>query len=160
MEAVGNSCFMSVFIAPLENVLLKKKKNCSYNHVMVSKNSSRFNKIYCKLPESEIEENPRSQIITKSKNKMEEYNIAMKKMMRNPYEYHHDLGQSLFLPIWSSDSHFSNPDKIFDCSSFFLFFWFLNFIYNDLVTESENCFFFVPFDLILLECIWTYNGKF
>ncbi|KAF5956198.1 hypothetical protein HYC85_009054 [Camellia sinensis] len=29
--------------------------------------------------------------------KMEEYNIAMKKMMRNPYEYHHDLGMNYTL---------------------------------------------------------------
>lgn len=99
MEAVGNICYSSVFLAPLENVFLKKKKICSYNHVMVSKNSSRLNKIYCNLSESEIEENPRSQILTKSKNKMEEYNTAMKRMMRNPYEYHHDLGQSLLLPF-------------------------------------------------------------
>lgn len=28
---------------------------------------------------------------------MEEYNIAMKKMMRNPYEYHHDLGMNYTL---------------------------------------------------------------
>ncbi|RZC53381.1 hypothetical protein C5167_012233 [Papaver somniferum] len=26
--------------------------------------------------------------------KMDEYNTAMKKMMRNPYEYHHDLGMN------------------------------------------------------------------
>jgi hypothetical protein len=26
--------------------------------------------------------------------KMEDYNTAMKRMMRNPYEYHHDLGIS------------------------------------------------------------------
>jgi len=24
---------------------------------------------------------------------MEDYNTAMKRMMRNPYEYHHDLGK-------------------------------------------------------------------
>ncbi|PON79036.1 Dual specificity phosphatase [Parasponia andersonii] len=94
MEAVGNSCFTSVFIAPHETVVLKKKNACPYNHVMVSKNSSRSIKIHCKLPESEIEENPRSQIVTKSKNKMEEYNITMRRMMRNPYEYHHDLGMN------------------------------------------------------------------
>lgn len=28
---------------------------------------------------------------------MEEYNIAMKRMMRNPYEYHHDLGMNYTL---------------------------------------------------------------
>jgi len=25
--------------------------------------------------------------------RMEDYNTAMKRMMRNPYEYHHDLGK-------------------------------------------------------------------
>ncbi|CAN6565307.1 unnamed protein product [Malus baccata var. baccata] len=36
-----------------------------------------------------------------SKNTMEEYNTAMKKMMRNPYEYHHDLDPYLY----SNDRH-------------------------------------------------------
>ncbi|KAL2926082.1 Phosphoglucan phosphatase LSF2 chloroplastic [Bienertia sinuspersici] len=35
---------------------------------------------------------------TKLKNsRVEDYNIAMKKMMRNPYEYHHDLGMNYTL---------------------------------------------------------------
>lgn len=39
-------------------------------------------------------------------NKMEDYNTAMKRMMRNPYEYHHDLGQyafSFFIYLLFSD---------------------------------------------------------
>lgn len=50
--------------------------------------------IYCKLSGHGTQDNPISNsTITKSKkNSVEEYNIAMKKMMRNPYEYHHDLG--------------------------------------------------------------------
>jgi uncharacterized membrane protein YidH (DUF202 family) len=28
--------------------------------------------------------------------RMEDYNTAMKRMMRNPYEYHHDLGTDSF----------------------------------------------------------------
>lgn len=105
MEALGNNiCFgSSLFITPAaENVLLNKKNNFfSYNHVLVSKNSSpRLRKICCGLSDSEIGENPRSRILTKPKiNKMDEYNIAMKRMMRNPYEYHHDLGLSLLLLI-------------------------------------------------------------
>ncbi|KAM6598862.1 hypothetical protein CsatA_018471 [Cannabis sativa] len=98
MEVVGNRCFSSVFLAaPLEDVFLNNKKICAYNHGMVSRHSFRLNKISCKVPENELGENPRSQILTKSKNKMEEYNIAMKKMMRNPYEYHHDLGMNYTL---------------------------------------------------------------
>jgi hypothetical protein len=36
---------------------------------------------------------------TTGSSRMEDYNTAMKRMMRNPYEYHHDLGpyQSFFL---------------------------------------------------------------
>lgn len=103
MEALGNNiCFgSSLFITPAaENVLLNKKNNFfSYNHVLVSNNSSpRLLKICCGLSESEIGENPRSRILTKPKiNKMDEYNIAMKRMMRNPYEYHHDLGMNYTL---------------------------------------------------------------
>ena len=34
--------------------------------------------------------------------KMEDYNTAMKRMMRNPYEYHHDLGTNFCWPyeLW------------------------------------------------------------
>ncbi|KAH7537656.1 phosphoglucan phosphatase LSF2, chloroplastic [Ziziphus jujuba] len=99
MEAVRNSCFSSVFIAPLESdVLLKKNKNrYAYNHIRVTNNSFKSNRIYCKLPEGGIEENPTSMRPSNFRNKMEEYNIAMKRMMRNPYEYHHDLGMNYTL---------------------------------------------------------------
>ncbi|KAF3433296.1 hypothetical protein FNV43_RR24398 [Rhamnella rubrinervis] len=98
MEAVGKSCCNSVFIAPSESdVLLKKKKVHSHNRIMVSKNSFESIKIYCKAPESEIEEYPTRNRLSNSRNKMEEYNIAMKRMMRNPYEYHHDLGMNYTL---------------------------------------------------------------
>lgn len=54
--------------------------------------------IRCNLSGDGIEENPsRNSTITKSKDRMEEYNTAMKKMMRNPYEYHHDLGMNYTL---------------------------------------------------------------
>lgn len=107
MEAVGSSCFSSVFVAPPESdVLLKKKKVHSQNHIMVSKNSFESIKIYCKAPESEIEECPTRTRPSNSRNKIEEYNIAMRRMMRNPYEYHHDLGQSLLHPILFLHSHF------------------------------------------------------
>ncbi|KAB1217607.1 Phosphoglucan phosphatase LSF2, chloroplastic [Morella rubra] len=41
---------------------------------------------------------------------MEEYNIAMKKMMRNPYEYHHDLGMN-YTPITDNLIVGSQPQK-------------------------------------------------
>ncbi|RXH94731.1 hypothetical protein DVH24_024415 [Malus domestica] len=51
--------------------------------------------IYCGFPETH------SSRPSSSKNTMEEYNTAMKKMMRNPYEYHHDLGQSRNFPTFT-----------------------------------------------------------
>lgn len=91
MASVGNSCFGSVFIAPFENdVFLKKIKKSPCNCFMVSNDSFKLNKVSCG-----IEKNPTSSRPSNSKNTIEEYNTAMKRMMRNPYEYHHDLGQSL-----------------------------------------------------------------
>ncbi|KAL0401104.1 UNVERIFIED_CONTAM: Phosphoglucan phosphatase LSF2, chloroplastic [Sesamum latifolium] len=98
MEGIANLCFSSSSSAPLlasplrRNSLLfssSKQKSSASPHAV---RASRFAKISCKLQESETERN-RSVSINESRSKMEEYNIAMKKMMRNPYEYHHDLGQ-------------------------------------------------------------------
>lgn len=64
--------------------------------------SVRLCSICCKLSESGIEKNPTStnRRVSETKDRMEEYNIAMKRMMKNPYEYHHDLGQfHLYLVI-------------------------------------------------------------
>ncbi|PIA58038.1 hypothetical protein AQUCO_00500160v1 [Aquilegia coerulea] len=79
-----------VFTSPLENEVFSKKKS-----LVLSKNGTKMlylkkkvNGITCKVSESGIEKNPTS------KSKMEEYNIAMKSIMRNPYEYHHDLGMN------------------------------------------------------------------
>ncbi|KAL4373777.1 hypothetical protein AHAS_Ahas05G0115700 [Arachis hypogaea] len=55
-------------------------------------------RICCKkLSESGIDEKKHkpstsNTAASKSKDGMEDYNFAMKRMMRNPYEYHHDLG--------------------------------------------------------------------
>ncbi|KAJ0470983.1 putative tyrosine specific protein phosphatase [Helianthus annuus] len=46
--------------------------------------------ISCKTTQNEIDETPQSP----TTHKMEDYNTAMKRMMRNPYEYHHDLGMN------------------------------------------------------------------
>lgn len=92
MGSVSNGlfCSSSVFIAPIEN-----KRMCNFV-VSISKNALKSSKIYCKLPGTEssgIEQNPTSRRPNSSGTKMEDYNVAMKRMMRNPYEYHHDLGQ-------------------------------------------------------------------
>lgn len=90
----ARSCVSSVFRCPLENeaVLFSEKKKSKCN-LMVSKNHFKMGKIDCRVSENGIEGNPTSSKVSfKSKNRMEEYNTSMKRMMRNPYEYHHDLG--------------------------------------------------------------------
>ncbi|KAL7614603.1 hypothetical protein Lser_V15G09083 [Lactuca serriola] len=51
--------------------------------------------ISCKATQNEIDETPPSKSRQSSTtHKVEDYNTAMKRMMRNPYEYHHDLGMN------------------------------------------------------------------
>ncbi|KAK7302053.1 hypothetical protein RJT34_12932 [Clitoria ternatea] len=99
MGSVGNICFPSVFRAPMDTqVVWKQMKNKSTCSLMLPLNhAARFSPIFCKLSESGIEENPTSKRESKSKDRMEDYNTAMKRMMRNPYEYHHDLGMNYTL---------------------------------------------------------------
>ncbi|XP_051143051.1 phosphoglucan phosphatase LSF2, chloroplastic [Andrographis paniculata] len=68
-----------------------------------------------KLPGGEIESNGAGLRVSvgTSKSKMEEYNLAMKKMMRNPYEYHHDLGMNYTL-ITDNLIVGSQPQKVED----------------------------------------------
>ncbi|KAL2339455.1 hypothetical protein Fmac_007395 [Flemingia macrophylla] len=99
MGSVSNIGFPAVFRVPLDTHVLSKQTSCGF---MVHRNpnfSVRMSPIFCKLTESSIEENPTTtgKSPPKSKDRMEEYNIAMKRMMRNPYEYHHDLGMNYTL---------------------------------------------------------------
>ncbi|XP_034704306.1 phosphoglucan phosphatase LSF2, chloroplastic [Vitis riparia] len=96
MGAIGNSCFHLAFKNPLENgvVLMKNKSSCK---LMVPSNSFKVKRISCKLPESGVEESATSNRVSNSNNRMEDYNTVMKGMMRNPYEYHHDLGMNYAL---------------------------------------------------------------
>uniref|UniRef100_A0ABC8QTY0 Phosphoglucan phosphatase LSF2, chloroplastic n=1 Tax=Ilex paraguariensis TaxID=185542 RepID=A0ABC8QTY0_9AQUA len=109
----------SALTSPLENgalflSLLKKNKLSSFNLIRVSRNSFNYKRISCKLSESGIEMKPTSnEVSSSSKNKMEEYNIAMKRMMRNPYEYHHDLGMNYTL-ITETLIVGSQPQKVED----------------------------------------------
>lgn len=110
METVSNVGFASVFRAPLKTQQLllsnqrKHKSPCSF---MIPPNHSvRRSRMICcsnKVSESGIQEKPATsnKRASKPKDRMEEYNIAMKSMMRNPYEYHHDLGQ-FHLPLYLS----------------------------------------------------------
>lgn len=102
MGSIANSLLSySVLKAPLENKKILMNSAC-YSLVSISKSSSRLRKINCKLPETQSGIEQRNHISKKASNsktnKMEEYNIAMKGMMRNPYEYHHDLGQLSSIP--------------------------------------------------------------
>uniref|UniRef100_A0A2P2MQY4 Phosphoglucan phosphatase LSF2ic n=1 Tax=Rhizophora mucronata TaxID=61149 RepID=A0A2P2MQY4_RHIMU len=71
----------------------KKKPKCDFR---ATKNCFRIN---CKLPAGDqVDENPTRKVASlRSRDRMEEYNTAMKRMMRNPYEYHHDLGMNYTL---------------------------------------------------------------
>ncbi|KAL7107522.1 hypothetical protein ACP275_06G059800 [Erythranthe tilingii] len=51
--------------------------------------------------------------VRSSKRSTEDYNLAMKKMMRNPYEYHHDLGMNYTL-ITENLIVGSQPQKVED----------------------------------------------
>jgi len=89
----SNISLSTVSTYPLENrilLLMRKKPTCNF---MVFKSCFQMGRtgIHCKL--SGVEDNPTGKNLSlSSTNRMEEYNIAMKRMMRNPYEYHHDLG--------------------------------------------------------------------
>lgn len=95
----------SVFTSPRDNgavpflnkVMKKKMMTTSLSvgvpALFVSRNSY-GGAVYCKQQsESGIE----TRGAHSPKNRMEEYNIAMRNMMRNPYEYHHDLGMNYTL---------------------------------------------------------------
>ncbi|XP_008456916.1 phosphoglucan phosphatase LSF2, chloroplastic isoform X2 [Cucumis melo] len=92
MGAANLPCFSSLFgVFPLQNNAPNKLLPFSST---LSKPLYRFNRICCGVPESGIQQNPSTSRPSSSKNRMDEYNLAMKKMMRNPYEYHHELGMN------------------------------------------------------------------
>lgn len=73
--------------------------------------------VSCKISGSNgAEENPGTNGVSlSSKNKMEDYNTAMKRLMRSPYEYHHDLGTNMtFRHDLVSLLFISNKDCSFD----------------------------------------------
>lgn len=94
METLGKT-WLSVIptIPSLENGIKTKKLVTNLSFPASVKTGIR-----CTLSGDGIEEKPSSNstITIPKKSKMEEYNAAMKNMMKNPYEYHHELGQFLF----------------------------------------------------------------
>ncbi|XP_068642073.1 phosphoglucan phosphatase LSF2, chloroplastic [Aristolochia californica] len=76
-----------------KNELFDFKKKCLSKFIICA-GLPRNNNI-CAISRTGIDENTNSK--RESRGKMEEYNAAMKRMMRNPYEYHHDLGMNYTL---------------------------------------------------------------
>ncbi|KAL2558289.1 Phosphoglucan phosphatase LSF2 [Forsythia ovata] len=117
MGGVGKSClYLSSHPFPSTFLLISstntKNAVSACNPTWASKNSFKLTKISCKLPESEIEAN-KGVSTSSPKRKMEDYNTAMKRMMRNPYEYHHDLGMNYTL-ITENLIVGSQPQKVED----------------------------------------------
>ncbi|CAI9091848.1 OLC1v1026947C1 [Oldenlandia corymbosa var. corymbosa] len=81
---------------------------------MPTKKNLKLIQISCKLPEDETEGiTSRAVALGTSRSRMEEYNLAMKRMMRNPYEYHHDLGMN-YTQITETLIVGSQPQKVED----------------------------------------------
>ncbi|XP_024974036.1 phosphoglucan phosphatase LSF2, chloroplastic [Cynara cardunculus var. scolymus] len=72
--------------APLSNLNNKKPQ--------FNPNYFKPTSISCKATQNGTEGASQSTKPETSNHKMEDYNTAMKRMMRNPYEYHHDLGMN------------------------------------------------------------------
>ncbi|KAJ8771002.1 hypothetical protein K2173_023327 [Erythroxylum novogranatense] len=93
-----NISISSVFSRPPQVNEVFSVKQISGCSLMVSNKCSTIGRISCKLPESDIGKKPiKKEDSLRSRNRMEDYNTAMKRMMRNPYEYHHDLGMNYTL---------------------------------------------------------------
>lgn len=87
--APGNCFLVSLRTTPLRTkssfheFSAQSTKNLHFHSI------KKMNIVTCTVsPESGTER------LTSSKNKMDEYNTAMKSMMRNPYEYQHELGMN------------------------------------------------------------------
>ncbi|KAJ4786909.1 hypothetical protein LUZ62_038155 [Rhynchospora pubera] len=73
--------------SPNTNPSLQLRKYTRFS-LILRRNLSRHLSINCSSSERELVEQ------RSSSNRMDDYNTAMKRMMRNPYEYHHDLGMN------------------------------------------------------------------
>ncbi|PIN02553.1 Dual specificity phosphatase [Handroanthus impetiginosus] len=105
------------FSSPLQTTALffSSSKQKIKPSLWASNNSFKYSKISCRLPENmnETDNSKQGVSLSNSRSKMEEYNMAMKKMMRNPYEYHHDLGMNYTL-IRENLIFGSQPQKVED----------------------------------------------
>lgn len=100
MATLGNPCISLLQAVPsLENDM--KIKVSGTNLCLPGRKAPTLKSktgIFCTLSGDRVEEKPtRNSTMTRHKDRMEDYNTAMKRMMRNPYEYHHDLGMNYTL---------------------------------------------------------------
>ncbi|KAI3519690.1 hypothetical protein L1887_08905 [Cichorium endivia] len=101
MKSVAPSPFSSssfmLASSPLEIKLLLSNQNNKKPQINLNLTPTNLKPgtISCKATQNGIDGTPQSKSRESSTNhKMEDYNTAMKRMMRNPYEYHHDLGMN------------------------------------------------------------------
>ncbi|XP_047963845.1 phosphoglucan phosphatase LSF2, chloroplastic [Salvia hispanica] len=108
MEAVGRTpfTFSSQLLSP-PSQLQKTAVFFSSSPKQIAKDSFKSHRICCKLPENEV--GAAQGFSTKT----DEYNIAMKKLMMNPYEYHHEFGMNYTL-ITEDLIVGSQPQKVED----------------------------------------------
>ncbi|XP_030450457.1 phosphoglucan phosphatase LSF2, chloroplastic [Syzygium oleosum] len=105
MEAIGKACCSSlVLMSPLDKdaIFTMKMKNKNKQRVCAvigPKNPFKLSKISCGVSEDGVEPKQKKPTTVSAipGSRTEDYNTAMKRMMRNPYEYHHDLGMNYTL---------------------------------------------------------------
>ncbi|CAA0836641.1 Phosphoglucan phosphatase LSF2- chloroplastic [Striga hermonthica] len=114
MEGVSKTSVLSFSLpklnSPFQNTApsFSPSKHMQADPMWAPKISPKFTKIRCRLSEGEQGFN-----VISSERQIEDYNTAMKKMMWNPYEYHHDLGMNYTL-ITENLIVGSQPQKIED----------------------------------------------
>lgn len=123
MGALANGCFFHQLLSPSTH---QKSLKFTRNFDGPSSKISRNKAIYCLIEENRSETGRLS-----SKGRVEDYNTSMKRMMRNPYEYHHDLGKK---------PHFFPSCWEWNCWLFLVDFW-LNLQFPPLI--------------VLLMCVFT-----
>ncbi|XP_030540388.1 phosphoglucan phosphatase LSF2, chloroplastic isoform X2 [Rhodamnia argentea] len=103
MEAIVKACYSSFVLMPAldkDAIFTTKKKKKHVCTVMGSNNPFKLSKISCEVSEGGVKPKQKPTIMRASAipgSRTEDYNTAMKRMMRNPYEYHHDLGMNYTL---------------------------------------------------------------
>ncbi|KAJ0801806.1 putative protein-tyrosine phosphatase [Helianthus annuus] len=112
--------------SPFDNKTLLHKKP-QFNPILNPKTPNPTS-TSCKTTQNEIDETPQSnKNQSPTTHKMEDYNTAMKRMMRNPYEYHHDLDVKMKLVLML---RFNKNHQVFSGMNY-------NLITDDLIVGSQ-----------------------